>query len=366
MRHDSLDDTHLLYGLILKAESILRKCLGSDKGENYYYQYTKMKSFEAMINSGSMWATNMKYLNDYLEFQLGIKTVENLFSSYSDMMSREILKDLSDFKKEYENDVFSTFSVSFCEEGDLLSQWITYAKEGGISVGFDFSDESLYWGQKIDAEYYRTNIMKDPMKLMYVPHNSPDSLSDVYTNRIMAFINEIKLQKKGGMKTDIEKLAFEMILCYIKNDHFIQEKEHRIVSVPCINLLSCADEKKYSSEIKTALQESHVFRPYIVLYPITEDNKAAKLPIAELIVGPASNQNNIYKSLVYKLEHSYTEDIKIEIPKPEIMKKRKKRYEQLIEEMKMDPAKKDKIDEKIHFCEKWGLIIRISESSYVF
>ena len=101
------------------------------------------------------------------------------------------------------------------------------------------------------------------------------------------------------------------------------------------------------------------------MYPITEDNTAAKLPIAELIVGPASNQKNIYKSLVYKLEHSYTEDIKIEIPKPEIMEKRKKRFKQRLEEMKKDFTDEE-IKERIHFCEKWGLIIRMSDSSYVF
>lgn len=369
MNFDSFDYTHKLYCLILKAENMLRSCFESGKKDQLYYQYTKMKSLEAMLSSGCLWATNTKYLNDYLEYQLGIDLVYNLFSSRRDKLSKEICQDLLEYRKEYENDVFSTFSVSFCEEGDLLSQWITYAKEGGISIGFDFSDDSLYWGQKIDKSFYKTNLMKDPMKLMYVSRDPSAKLRSDYKKKIITLMKEIKTahQKQGVVKTDVEKLAFYMVLGFIKNIHFVQEKEHRIVTVPCFNNLSYdKDEKKYLSEIKTVLQDSHVFRPYIELYPVDRNSTPKKLPISELIVGPASNQKNIFRSLIYKLEHSYVEDIKIAVPKPKKLKERKLRFKAIVDEMKKKNMTETEINDKIYFCEKWGLIIKTSESSYIF
>ena len=362
MKKNVNEETRSMYNVIFAAEALLRDCLssGSD-GDNIFYQYTKMETLEAIWGSGCLRATDMKYLNDSLEYQSGINTIKEIYANDTDPNSKIIRKNLNKYKNEYERNNFSTFSISFCEDGDLLSQWITYAKEGGVSIGFDFSSDSLFWGQKISDYYFRTNEMKKPLEVMYV--NSQNPLTKTQEHNIKGLMEKIT---GSEMTTSDERLAFYMALCYIKNSDFSPEREHRIVSIPCHNGISYGDEKKRFSEIKTSLQSSHVFRPYIELYPIKKDNSFAGLPVAEIIVGPASNQVSIFNSLINKLEHSFSEDIKFEVPSSKIITARKKRYAALVSDMKNKKMKINEIYNKIHFCEKWGLIIRTSESSYVF
>lgn len=358
-----LNQYALLNTVILSAEYLLRSSYPPSKSNNsIFFQYTRTQALDAILKSGSIWATNMKYLNDSLEYKSGIATIDSVYSKRNTAFNQNVRKNLQTYSTQYNDDEFSTFSTSFCEEGDLLSQWITYAKEGGVSIGFDFSIDNLYWGQKINDNFYRTNAMKYPLSVMYVPLNPKPQPEDEHIRIIKKVIKNIS---STGMTTDIEKLTYYMLLCYIKNCDFKQEREHRIVSVPCVNSISSGKMKEYASEVKTMIQDSHVFRPYIELYPITKDDELTNLPIAEIIVGPASNQNNIFKSIVYKLEHSYIEDIKIEIPSPEKYKERKAKYKKLVGQItKRNPN----IDYRniIHFCEPWGLIVKTSESSYVF
>lgn len=363
VKNESINEARIMNNVIYYAESIIRKNLEEEKSDNIYYQYTKMQTLDAILNGGCLRATDMKYLNDSLEYQLGINTIDRLYKNNHSNMSIRIREKLEKYKNEYEKDEFSTFSISFCEDGDLLSQWITYAKEGGVSIGFDFSIDSLYWGQKIDKSYYLTNVMKNPLKVIYVSQGSSNNLKEEQIRKIKSIMKEIT---NAGMTTNLEKMAFYMVLCYIKNSEFVTEKEHRIVSVPCYNAISSGDEKKRLSEIKTTLQDSHVFRPYIELFPIYANQEIAKLPIAEIIVGPASNQKSIFRSLVYKLEHSFTESVKIEKPSKGKLTERRKRYDKIVNKMKSQNPDINDIDDRIHFCENWGLIIRTSESSYVF
>ena len=367
MNNYTLENSYVVNNVIFSAEKILRDQFESTSSSEllsnkFYYQYTQMKTLNAILESGCLWATDMKYLNDSLEYRSGIETIANLYSHSKSKTSSEIKERLSKYKKEYEKDAFSTFSISFCEDGDLLTQWITYAKEGGVSIGFDFSDDNMYWSQKINESYFRTNAMKKPLSVMYVPQNSDYQLKDEYKNNIRNVMQKIIT---SGMTTNIERLAFYMVLCYIKNADFEPEREHRVVSVPCVNSISSGKEIDYLSPIKTLLQNSNVFRPYIELYPINNKQELCKLPIAEIIVGPASNQDNIFKSLVYKLEHSFTDNVKIEIPSKNKIDERRIRYKELVQKLGHCHSRKE-VKNKIHFCEQWGLIIRTSESSYVF
>lgn len=280
----------LLNTVISSAEDLLRSSYPPRTDISIFYQYTRTQALDAILKSGSIWATNMKYLNDSLEYKSGIATIDSVYSKGKTAFDQSVRKNLKTYSAQYNDDEFSAFSASFCEEGDLLSQWITYAKEGGVSIGFDFSIDNLYWGQKINDNYYRTNAMKYPLSVMYVPLNPEPQPENEHIQIIKDVINNIS---STGMTTDIERLTYYMLLCYIKNFDFKQEREHRIVSVPCVNSISSGIMKEYISEIKTMIQDSHVFRPYIELYPITKDDELANLPIAEIIVGPASNQINI-------------------------------------------------------------------------
>lgn len=116
----------------------LVKELIEKKPPSTLYHYTTQDGVLGIINSGELWATNIRYMNDTTEFFGGLN------------LAKEHLKDLR-LKKPSLQDAIVHFAiqrlenirsvdicaVSFCENNDLLSQWRGYSgSSGGICLGF--------------------------------------------------------------------------------------------------------------------------------------------------------------------------------------------------------------------------------------
>lgn len=114
------------------------------------YHYTDIYGLEGIYRSAELWATNTPYLNDTTEHQLGLAVVETRLleqqlalmrknrerfeAGKPDLPGLDELKMLHEVIKEARR-VSDCFVLSLTQNGDQLSQWRAYAKDG-YSIGF--------------------------------------------------------------------------------------------------------------------------------------------------------------------------------------------------------------------------------------
>ena len=112
------------------------------------YHYTNALGFSGILTSKKLWLTESYYLNDPDEIQSGtgqvhIEILRNLLRIYEDKneirqgFEFTLLKSLNDKVKHLRTfNIDYIFICSFCNDGDLLSQWKGYANYGeGYSIG---------------------------------------------------------------------------------------------------------------------------------------------------------------------------------------------------------------------------------------
>lgn len=97
------------------------------------YHYANCETLWKILESDSFFARNLRFSNDSNEYMTGRETIKK-FLEKIDLGTDEKAKLLQDIQ----NNPMLYFMVCFCENGDLLSQWRGYAKNG-VSIGLDFT-----------------------------------------------------------------------------------------------------------------------------------------------------------------------------------------------------------------------------------
>jgi len=104
------------------------------------FHYTTMSGLEGITREGSLWASDVRYLNDYSELTYAANLIQDelnaLITAIPDDDLREGIRTYPGWANPFEFG-FNPFVVCFCEEGDLLSQWRGYGGQTGVSLGFD-------------------------------------------------------------------------------------------------------------------------------------------------------------------------------------------------------------------------------------
>lgn len=105
------------------------------------YHYTTMDGLKGILESKSLWATKIHYLNDASELSKALKIANNVLenllknTSVKEDMHLEIQKMLMDIDSWRD---INWCVASLCTNGDLLSQWRGYGSYGSaFSIGFD-------------------------------------------------------------------------------------------------------------------------------------------------------------------------------------------------------------------------------------
>jgi len=108
---------------------------------NLIYHYTTITGIIGIVQSGGVWATDIRFLNDSTELQYAR---DILLSRIKEEIAAQAISTLHKTFWERAIEVFKPgpsdyrFITCFCEDGDLLSQWRGYAGgTGGFSIGFD-------------------------------------------------------------------------------------------------------------------------------------------------------------------------------------------------------------------------------------
>jgi hypothetical protein len=107
------------------------------------YHYTSQEGLIGIASTRTIWATNIRYLNDAKEFEYAICLLYEVLNKLSERLqvskiyysTLDIIRHLVD---EVGNVDFQVNVSSFSEDGNSLSQWRAYCPSAaGFSVGFD-------------------------------------------------------------------------------------------------------------------------------------------------------------------------------------------------------------------------------------
>lgn len=201
------------------------------------YHYCRPESFNNIVKSQSIWACDLKKMNDPTELVNGFSIVKRLWDTIFPEQKGKFKDD------DLEHGRFFYLGTSFSKNPDLLSQWRSYAGDGGgFSIGF--SEEEL-----IKASSRRTIIPpehKAEFDKDYVEFNPPFKLEDVFYNRekfenfikdkMLTFRTEsgVPFTKSEHGGTDLSHIMFYTELmeasCLLKSAFYEEEQEVRIFS----------------------------------------------------------------------------------------------------------------------------------------
>lgn len=206
--------------MVDKFEKYLYKTVFPLRPPETIYHYTTQKGILGIIPDRTMWATQAHFLNDKNEVFLTFKLLEKeLRRMVSESRSAEHRSLLNEIRHNLSNvDQTHICTVSFCESGDLLSQWRGYAAQGkGYALGFDLPKLS--------------NIAKQQNFVVW-----PCVYNPVLQLELVKYLIDCWIEKFSEKMIDHEKMIREInvSICklapIIKDESFIEEQEWRLVS----------------------------------------------------------------------------------------------------------------------------------------
>jgi hypothetical protein len=142
----------------------------SKSDEALVYHYTTADGLKGIIENRCLWATSVNFLNDFSEYEHGLKIVieeinrfkvskddliangieptESNINSFSTLISQiassrlgdPAVTDIKSFVASFFHSPSELEQTSFRDAGDILEQWRAYSRGGpGFSIGFSKS-----------------------------------------------------------------------------------------------------------------------------------------------------------------------------------------------------------------------------------
>lgn len=233
--------------------------------EEQIYHYTTFAGFYGILSSKELWASNIHYLNDSLEFRHAIDICKH-------QINNQYVSD--EFKKELATRLESIAQINICvasfsKEADLLSQWRAYCKTNGVAIGFSRNEL-----EQIGAmQGYR---------LWECVYDESDKIKKI--SELLKGAEETNLPTYGLEKAiEIFLNRFFMMGASFKHLSFKEESEYRLISEP----KSCLDEKFCHRPVSTMLIPYH--KVNLGIKSKIDDKDRQNIGIKRLVIGPNPN-----------------------------------------------------------------------------
>lgn len=308
------------------------------------YHYTSVEVLQNIIQGKCMYATHVNFMNDWEEYQLGYrvltkeikKAIENYRSDFEstigddnldailnyfndeclNVMTYSQIKQMDKFREFRTLTIPEVYSISFCKEKDLLSQWVIYAKESGVAIEFDFSD-FVFCDASLDESEEGEYDEEDWQTIKYFRNNRPHIVKyndkDIL-DKLQEQITEVVRMVKNPQFASSEEIVRPVTLLrrmtelysivpYCKLDKFMAESEIRVAFMRLENWITKKGESKggmYKTKVfyRTA---NKVLKPYLKIG--WEAQKQDVYPIKKVIVGPGENQEAVFRGLIHFIEN---------------------------------------------------------------
>ncbi|MBU1109614.1 MAG: DUF2971 domain-containing protein [Candidatus Riflebacteria bacterium] len=257
-----------------KFEKHLYKTVFPMRPPENIFHFTTQAGILGIIQSLEMWATQVHFLNDkheiFLTFKLLEKELKRRIGSAQTPALRSLLVDIRSNLKRIDQSHICI--ASFCERGDLLSQWRGYGNQGkGYAIGFDLGT--------------LRQIAKQQHFVLW-----PCVYSVSLQLELVEYLIESWLKEFCDGKTSHEKMrkiidiSTGQLAPILKDENFSEEKEWRLVS-----------------SVLTSKSPGFAFREgqysLIPYYKFSITNKDGKNGIKSIVVGPSPHQELARNSL---------------------------------------------------------------------
>lgn len=213
------------------------------------FHYAQCETLWKILESDCFYARNIRFSNDSNEYMTGRDTISKFIDQEDDLEDRE----KEEIQKQIMENPMMYFMVCFCEDGDLLSQWRGYAKNG-VSIGMDFTDglthehdiqEHFEWfcicnskkcqdsvgASACENKYYldkeSVKFLQMPYKVQYISKTYKNGLPDddhIRPSQVRDILKDL------WMKSEEDRLGKLLkYIPFIKDDGFKEEEEYRLI-----------------------------------------------------------------------------------------------------------------------------------------
>jgi hypothetical protein len=202
------------------------------------YHYTDDQSFRGIVEHGTLWCTDIFYLNDPSELKYAVFLAMEVLANLTSNGPAEAKLFASEFRR-YERggaeDVAHYFVCSFSSNGDHLGQWRAYADNGrGYAIGFD--------GRKLETAFTTDNGKPIPEHMTFPVCYDETLLKDIFRRLIEKVIPLISAPAGRHLPNDVveeymEMLRIELALqifrtaLFFKHPAYADEHEYRLMQV---------------------------------------------------------------------------------------------------------------------------------------
>lgn len=252
-----------------------------------------------ILRNANIYATNLRYMNDAEEYANGVRELREIFNDQrkKELITEEMLREV------LENEVTS-YSISFSEAGDLLSQWSMYAGESGVSLRMGFTGNEKYkvypdnGEAKTDEREELPDSGERPQvrKVYYCTKSAmEESEYRAAADAIWKAVTGKAEEGQSSVQADIDDeypALWKRMAPFVKRVEFRAEAEQRLVF----------NTAEWEKAVRIDYRNSrNVLKPYLDI------ECEGGWPIYEVMVGPGFNQDVVFQSILHFLNHARLE-----------------------------------------------------------
>lgn len=318
--------------------------------DKIYCHYTDLNGFlgifkpwiEEKEKKCILYAGNIRYMNDFSEYNFGMECIENIINMRGlnkDIKERvgATLKNIQKNNSEYSK----IYTISFCGDDDLLSQWKYYGKDSGIAIEFDLKNCEWSWMDNL-----KENTKSDDT---YIRMPSIDVIYNNHQNVLAKLIRNYYNEFRQIGKNHIADVIVKALIPICKDKYFEEERETRTIFWPI-------NGKDYETKIKYRTTRGLIV-PY---FECSIKSTLGGFPVKSIVIGPGMEQNRIFNAVIQIVEGNDAAYYYFEIDEEKKLEKKKPKEAKEGSFFKCDEDNKVRIAYK----SRKGIIIKKSEGPF--
>lgn len=197
------------------------------------YQYTSPKGLIGILSSKKIWATNIRYLNDFNELHEASNAAERILRDMLSTVSGAEFDLLNKMIEDVGTAASRYYVSSFSEDGDSLSQWRAYCPPtGGYALGIPSAQLAALAKEN---SWLFTKCVYKPSKRDSIIREVIEDFLNQYRDGLIdeRYLNKLNFSDIDEYQENIA-LRFQLYIAkiggVIKNKAFKDEQEWRLIS----------------------------------------------------------------------------------------------------------------------------------------
>ncbi|MFQ5948420.1 MAG: DUF2971 domain-containing protein [Acidimicrobiia bacterium] len=266
------------------------------------YHYTDVAGLIGICSSRSLWATNLRFMNDAKELAHSRKLMLDVLAEAKAQVrlpaQLEVIEEIERMTSAQWAGYPDFYSVSFCANGDLLSQWRGYGSSGGwYAIGFDAAGLVRPPSPYPQPERFLNRVIYDEATQLQILRGTADAMLALFAtvDPIGSDLAEARARVFSALG-ELVGFAFSF-----KDPAWAEEQEWRAVYV-------IPDGELEGVQFRPG---GGVAVPYVSLEMGTDPDD--RLPIREIVQGPRVDTDTAVRSLELLLAGNGYSDVDITV-----------------------------------------------------